>query len=103
MRRSRWQRLTHFAAGHKLSGAWVLVLVLFMVSLDTCHESTGRWLTSEPEPPMASLALVVPRAPSPGQATGHEPLPGLRESDTTRAYLQQFEKPGSAQWLPHSF
>lgn len=103
MRRSRWQRLIHFAAGHKLSGAWVLALGLFMVSLDTCSETTGRWLTFEPEPPMVSLVLVVPPTQSAVQATGHEPLPGLWEMDTTRAYLQQFEKPGGAQWLPHSF
>ena len=31
------------------------------------------------------------------------PLEGSRETDSTNAYLQQFEHPAGTQWLPHSY
>lgn len=91
MPRCRWQMKTRLAA-LRLPGGFALVwlvLVFMGIVFEAGDRPVLRWI--------ADINVF------PLEENRDEPLQGTREMHGTDAYLQQFEHPAGAQWLPHSY
>ncbi|WP_350646534.1 hypothetical protein [Pseudomonas sp. HY13-MNA-CIBAN-0226] len=94
MRRSRRQRITRLTLAPRLSGGFALVWLLVMcmgILFEAGDRRVPQWIAD-----ISMFLLEENRAAS-------APSEGSRETDSTNAYLQQFEHPAGTQWLPHSY
>lgn len=112
MRLPWWQMITRLPVRRKQAGGFALVWMLSVLMMIFFEVSAGRISQGMFEVDLFSLeetraesepALAADRAVLIEQRESQATSQGSREIESTDTYLQQFEKPGGTQWLPHSY